>query len=596
MTAEHDSRAVFGRPDPSGVAILAAFEDSADLLSALLAASDGEEILRLQARARASRKRGIVLPLATAFDAWSLTTDDWLVAAAWLREQLAPSSNEAPTVGRLAERAGNRVVADRLMSGQPLQRYGLLTVAGSDGAPWAQRPVIGAPRLLPLAHGAVDLDGSLDAVFAEPTSSTLTMDHDGELVVGAILRNAQPGDLAVIAGAADSNAICRHVASLASRAKRRVLVARASRVRDDAAALAREALLFGAVVLLVEDEPCVALVNRLISLVPLLVVGLPIARAATVRCWPPAAHERLGMWRDALGADVAKSIDLHSLAAMQNVDDVGIARIAERARMFADARPIDAAVLRAAVRAELPPIPEQVAVRSDVESDALVAPDAIREKLSEIVEFVRQRHQIAVDASSTAADGVVALLVGLPGTGKSLVALTVARELLADCYELNLHRLIATWSLQTEHDLTMLLAAVDAGHIVLHVEAAELLTAQTGPALAMVASWLERATGVVLLSTTTAFVRLDPALLRRIKIEIAMPFPDEGTRAEIWRRHLPSNCDVDVEALAKHALTGRAIVQTIERGQIIARVHGRSLTTDVMSAAILERIDEPIRR
>jgi SpoVK/Ycf46/Vps4 family AAA+-type ATPase len=184
----------------------------------------------------------------------------------------------------------------------------------------------------------------------------------------------------------------------------------------------------------------------------------------------------------------------------------------------------------------------------------------------------------------------------LPGTGKSLVALTVARELLADCYELNLHRLIATGSPQTEQDLTMLLAAVDAGHIVLHVESAELLTAQTGPALATVASWLERATGVVLLSTTTAFVRLDPALLRRIKIEVAIPFPDEGMRAEIWRRHLPSDCDVDVAALAKHALTGRAIVQTIERGQIIARVHGHSLPTDVMSAAILERIDEPIRR
>ena len=64
--------------------------------------------------------------------------------------------------------------------------------------------------------------------------------------------------------------------------------------------------------------------------------------------------------------------------------------------------------------------------------------------------------------------------------------------------------------------------------------------------------------------TTNLRGNVDRAFLRRIRFVVQFPFPDESSRAEIWRRVFPKAAplrDVDPAALARMQLSGGAIRQ-----------------------------------
>jgi hypothetical protein len=595
---EDDGRSSFGRPDPSGKAPLAAFLDSAALLDGFVGASALAHIARIEDRVAASRARGISLPFADALDSWSLTREDRLLVGRWLAHQIEPATDEPLTIQLLTDAIDSRVVVERLASGAPLDRCGLLVVDRAAELPWVRRSVRGTPRLLQIANGIVALDATLDAQFVEAGPSCLAMDPVEEQIVRGVCKSATAGELVVVASSADPFAIARRVATTVGSVGRRLLVARASRVRDAAVALAREALLFGAVVLVIEDEPCPALVRQLSSSVALIVVGLPVARPGSVRCWPPPPPVRLELWRAALGA-TEEDVDLHAIAATRDLDDVAIGRVVDRARAHAGERPrISRADLVAALRAELRALSEDIAYRLDgaVAASDLIVPSAVHERLTELVDHVRLRHRVRGDAPGEPPRAIVALFVGVPGTGKSLAAQLIAHQLLLDCFEVNLHRLVATWSAQTEQDFSTLAAAVDAGHVLLKLDGAETFSEPMTPAITAVANWLARSRGVVILSHTTSFVRLERSIAQLVLVEVAFPFPDEKSRAAIWRRHLSEDCDVDPAAVSSHPLSGRDIRNVIDRATVLAAARGARLCTATIVRALALRAEEGVHR
>src|SRR5690606_29330749 len=74
--------------------------------------------------------------------------------------------------------------------------------------------------------------------------------------------------------------------------------------------------------------------------------------------------------------------------------------------------------------------------------------------------------------------GVAALLSGPPGTGKTMVAGLIARELQLELYQVDLSRIVSKWVGETEKQLAKVFEAAEAGHALLLFDEADALFGQ----------------------------------------------------------------------------------------------------------------------
>src|SRR4029079_10678395 len=71
--------------------------------------------------------------------------------------------------------------------------------------------------------------------------------------------------------------------------------------------------------------------------------------------------------------------------------------------------------------------------------------------------------------------GVAALFSGPPGTGKSMLAGLLARELELELYQVDLSKVVSKWVGETEKQLSRIFEAADAGHALLLFDEADAL-------------------------------------------------------------------------------------------------------------------------
>src|SRR5439155_13119658 len=159
--------------------------------------------------------------------------------------------------------------------------------------------------------------------------------------------------------------------------------------------------------------------------------------------------------------------------------------------------------------------------------------------------------------------GTTALFSGEPGTGKSMVAGLIAKELGLELYQIDLSRVLSKWIGETEKNLSKVFDAAETGHVVLLFDEADALlgkrTADVKSANDRYANIetnyilqrLEAFHGVAIL-TSNLESSIDPALSRRLLFELRFPFLDEQQRAEIWRRMLPA--ELPIEGTLDYAL------------------------------------------
>jgi SpoVK/Ycf46/Vps4 family AAA+-type ATPase len=177
------------------------------------------------------------------------------------------------------------------------------------------------------------------------------------------------------------------------------------------------------------------------------------------------------------------------------------------------------------------------------------------------------------------------LFSGEPGTGKSMVAGLMARELGLDLYVVDLARVMSKWLGETEKNLARAFDAAEAGHVLLLFDEADSILGKRSDVNSsndrhanletnFVLARLEQFQGIAFFTTNLAS-SIDPAIARRMSANVTFPFPDVDMRAELWRRMIPKEAPVagtlDFHELAKkYELSGGFIRNIVLRAAYTA--------------------------
>jgi AAA+ superfamily predicted ATPase len=205
--------------------------------------------------------------------------------------------------------------------------------------------------------------------------------------------------------------------------------------------------------------------------------------------------------------------------------------------------------------------------------DDLVLPEELRQTLRQIASSVRQRARVhglwGFQAQGARGLGLSALFAGPSGTGKTLAAEVLARELRLDLYRVDLSQVVNKYIGETEKNLRRVFdAAEESGSVLLFDEAdalfgkrSEVKDSHDRYANIEVSYLLQRMEAYRGLAILTSNMKhaLDPAFLRRIRFIVQFPFPDAAQREELWRRTIPASTpteDLDAARLARLGLSG----------------------------------------
>jgi hypothetical protein len=207
--------------------------------------------------------------------------------------------------------------------------------------------------------------------------------------------------------------------------------------------------------------------------------------------------------------------------------------------------------------------------------DDLVVPADVGRQLDELAGRARQRDRVLgewrIGGRSNRGRGITALFAGESGTGKTLSAEVIARELGLDLYVIDLSTVVDKYIGETEKNLDRIFTEADRVNGVLLFDEADAIFGKRSEVrdardryanveVAYLLQRMERFDGLAIL-TTNLRANLDESFTRRLDAIIDFPTPDEDARRSLWRMHLPAQLpqadDLDLDFLAgRFALAG----------------------------------------
>jgi SpoVK/Ycf46/Vps4 family AAA+-type ATPase len=296
-------------------------------------------------------------------------------------------------------------------------------------------------------------------------------------------------------------------------------------------------------------------------------------------------------------APVAADVDLDVLADRYEmtggyIKNAVLMAVADAVYQGGDQPEITMAALEQAAREQITPANEENSPveRAQTTMDDVVLSESLRRRFDELVEAARGRRTVLerwkLGEHLSYGKNVAALLVGPAGTGKTMCAEAVA-------HRLNRPLLVHTLSGLTEHWQGPLQQAFEDARshnaVLLLDDAGEVLASDDGELRAAIFSRMERYEGVVLVASRQA-PPAESAVSGLFTYEIQLPFPDELTRAEIWRAYLPDTVPtegfIDHDSLgATYKLSGREIKQAAFKATFRAAEEGGAVTMELLRKA-----------
>ena len=291
----------------------------------------------------------------------------------------------------------------------------------------------------------------------------------------------------------------------------------------------------------------------------------------------PGYQQRLAIWDLALEAEAAKpqilSSELQRLAGQflltggQIFDAVASALDgAHQAGSGLQAHDLFAAA-RVHSNPRLSSLALKIQPRYDWED--IILPRDQRELLNELINTVRTRSVVletwGLGRKLVASQGVTALFAGPPGTGKTMAAEVIARELSLDLYKIDLSSVVSKYIGETEKNLERIFDEAAASNAILFFDEADALFGKRSEVrdshdryanieISYLLQRMEAYDGITILATNLR-ANLDEAFTRRLQFAVDFPFPDEDDRLRIWQAlfppDLPRTGELDLPMLAQ---------------------------------------------
>jgi hypothetical protein len=448
-----------------------------------------------------------------------------------------------------------------------------------------------------------------------------------DLVKGAIGRAAPMPLLLHLHGADDSArrdlavALCQTLGSALLAVDGRALLAAEGNPDQLAVLVARESLLTGGLILIehvdgwFRDEA--ALHARVPALFAALRTYCPFAFASAAKPWPgvPDASmtvmnvpvttaddaRRGNMWQQALHGLRFNAADeeVARLTQQFQLNSRQIGGVSRQLRLQAGGdRVLPLTALAAACRdvshhglGDL-----SVKVKAHYQWDDLVLPAQLKQQLQDVCAQVRFRRQVFDDWGFAQklpyGRGLSAMFSGNPGTGKTMAAQVIARDLQLELFKIDLSGVVSKYIGETEKNLNRVFAEAQASNAILFFDEADALFGKRTEVsdahdryanieVSYLLQKMEEYDGIVILATNFRN-NVDDAFTRRIRFILEFPFPDAEGRREIWRRGIPAATPVagelDFQWLADRIkVAGGNIKNIILNAAFLAAQQGRPL-------------------
>jgi hypothetical protein len=246
--------------------------------------------------------------------------------------------------------------------------------------------------------------------------------------------------------------------------------------------------------------------------------------------------------------------------------------------------------------------------------DDLVLPEPELELLHQIADQVRHRADVynggGFGERLSRGLGITALFAGPSGTGKTMAAEVLARDLRLSLYRIDLSAVVSKYIGETEKNLRRVFEAAEQGAAVLFFDEADALFGKRSEVkdshdryanieVNYLLQRMESYRGVAVLATNMRSA-LDQAFLRRLRFVVTFPFPAAAERRVIWSKVFPSRtqtADLDLDRLAGLTTTGGMIHNIALNAAFLAARDATPVTMPlVLQAARAEfrKLEQPV--
>jgi hypothetical protein len=223
----------------------------------------------------------------------------------------------------------------------------------------------------------------------------------------------------------------------------------------------------------------------------------------------------------------------------------------------------------------------------------LILPSALHEELDLASAWVRNRRRVfeqwGFGRRIVLGQGLTALFSGEPGTGKTMAAQVLARELGLELYRVDLSRVMSKFIGETEKNLARLFDDARASGAILFFDEADALFGKRSEVkdahdryanleISYLLQRMEEHVGITVLATNR-MRDLDEAFTRRFHFILAFPMPAAPERRLIWQGMIPRaaevHSDIDLDSLAlNYDLSGGEIRNAVMSAAFMAAREG----------------------